>query len=595
MEKTKNISENSSEILKKISGFKIITDSHLESILDTFKKHPYIIAALICFGSTGLGYQSEEFITPNSVLVMLGIAICLFLWQALHSLRIKENTPKNKAVIYGIFAAETIVSVFLAQKFMASETKSLFATMFMIIVSIAVYLLLLNNRKFIDKITSLLLFALGFAMRAGYCLQTGIYVRQNDVFGFGNEQGNSHSGYIEYLLQNHHLPDFDPSTRWQFYHPPLHHTISAIWLGLVDKISPAYYISCEAIQTLPLFYSCVMLIIAYKTLRLFGLKGSSLYVPFAFLCFFPYLYQLSGAINNDALSIMFIMMAIYFTVIWVNNPTLWNLIKIAFAIGFGMMSKLSAGLVAPAVAVVFLAMMIKNRSEIIKYIKNYMIFGLICCPLGLWWGIRNLIKYDLPINYVNSLDPSCNQYLGNIPILKRFTDFSSYQFDSLFQKWIEDEYQEFNPTIAIMKNSVFGEGGRAEVFTPDYIYAQQFLFWSCALLSFAGFIFTFVCLFQKKDKCPFWGKILLVLANLTILGNFYVFQITFPYECTMNYRYIVPCTFIGAFATGIVMKNLREKGNKPARCINLLLTVMTAIFSISSVITYLDLITTKVQ
>lgn len=580
---------------KNIHNFKVISDNHLETILNALGKHPYLIAALICFSTLGVGYLSEEFIQPDSIMAMLGITICLFVWQAIHFLRIKENTVKNKIIIYSIFVVETFFSIFLAGKFKACQAKAIFATMYLIFIILVVYLLLLNNKKFVDKTTSLLLFALGFAMRFGYCLQTGIYVRQNDVFGFGNEAGNSHSGYIEYLLQNHHLPDFDPSTRWQFYHPPLHHTISAIWLGFVDKISPAYYISCEAIQVLPLFYSCVMLIIAYKTLKLFGLKGASLYVPFAFLCFFPYLYQLSGAINNDALSIMFIMMSIYFTIIWVNKPTLWNLIKIAFAIGFGMMSKLSAGLVAPAVAVVFLAMMIKNRKEIVKYIKHYMIFGLICCPLGLWWEIRNLIKYNLPINYVNSLDPDCNQYLGNIPILKRFTDFSSYQFDSLFQKWIEDEYQEFNPTVAIMKNAVFGEGGRPDVFTPDYIYAQQFLFWSCALLSFIGFIFTFVCLFQKKDKCPLFGKILLVLANLTILGNFYVFQITFPFECTMNYRYIVPCTFIGAFATGIVMKNFKEKGTKPARCVNLLLTVMTIIFSVSSVITYLDLITTKIQ
>lgn len=41
-----------------------------------------------------------------------------------------------------------------------------------------------------------------------------------------------HAGYIRYLYDNGHLPDFDPLSRSQHYQPPLHHALCALWMRL---------------------------------------------------------------------------------------------------------------------------------------------------------------------------------------------------------------------------------------------------------------------------------------------------------------------------------------------------------------------------
>lgn len=137
--------------------------------------------------------------------------------------------------------------------------------------------------------------------------------------------------------------------------------LSAVWIGInqyvlgVDKDA-----SRESLQTLTLFYSMVVIIAAYKILRYFKLKGMSLYIPLMIVAFHPSFTYLAGSVNNDILSIALMMCAIVCTMRWYEEQNIRNILKIAFCIGFAMMAKLSAGLIAPSVAVVFLYVFIKN-------------------------------------------------------------------------------------------------------------------------------------------------------------------------------------------------------------------------------------------
>lgn len=54
----------------------------------------------------------------------------------------------------------------------------------------------------------LLMMAAGFLLRAAYILYTTVLTRQHDMGTFDNIYG--HAGYIRYLYDNGHLPDFDP-------------------------------------------------------------------------------------------------------------------------------------------------------------------------------------------------------------------------------------------------------------------------------------------------------------------------------------------------------------------------------------------------
>ena len=73
----------------------------------------------------------------------------------------------------------------------------------------------------------ILILAAGFLLKLVYVLYTGIGTLQHDVHSF-TDSTNGHAGYIRYLYTYGHLPDFDPRQEFQFYHPPLHHILSAL-------------------------------------------------------------------------------------------------------------------------------------------------------------------------------------------------------------------------------------------------------------------------------------------------------------------------------------------------------------------------------
>lgn len=133
---------------------------------------------------------------------------------------------------------------------------------------------------------SLFLIGSSFFLRLFYVCYTPITRRQHDVGRFGDE--NNHAGYITYLLEHHRLPDFDPRDHWQFYHPPLHHAISAVWLWLSENVfGIGNEVAQESLQTLTLFYATAVIITAYRILRHFRLEGSALYFPLAVIAFHP--------------------------------------------------------------------------------------------------------------------------------------------------------------------------------------------------------------------------------------------------------------------------------------------------------------------
>ena len=169
----------------------------------------------------------------------------------------------------------------------------------------------------------------------------------------------------------------------------------------------------------------------------------------AILCFHPTLILMAGSINNDILSALLMMAAALWTLRWYRAPSFGRILCIALCIGLAMMTKLSGALVAPAVAVVFLIKLIQSRKAPGRLIGQYAAFGAAVFPLGLWWGVRNLLRFGTPITYVPMIADTDVQYIGHIPVLQRLFDFSPHQFSSVFMAWgnRNADYFEYNPTI----------------------------------------------------------------------------------------------------------------------------------------------------
>lgn len=413
----------------------------------------------------------------------------------------------------------------------------------------------------------------GIILRILYIFYTDINTRQHDVEEF-SIYGYGHGGYILYLFYNKHLPDFDPHSAWQFYHPPVHHIICALFLWIAEKLGmPVNNNTLELLQIFPLIYSILFCIISYKTLKMIGIRGKPLCYSTAFITFHPTLIIMSGSINNDMLSALLTVSAIFFTVKWSQSKKTADIIFTALSIGIGMCTKLTVGLIAPAVGLVFLYILIKNIAECKRLIPQFIIFGIICIPLGMCFPVRNYVKFGVPFNYVPKLADNSSQYINN-SVTSRLFNFMPFQFSSPFVQWGSDgaPYNEFNPTIALWKTSVFDENTFFN--NSDTLRAVcVILFFSAAALSLYSVYLLFKTIFTKNTIQNEY-KLLITALSLTVFVNYIIFCINYPHVCTQNMRYCVPLIFTQATFLGLNNKSKFAKNAIVIFCISSL-TVYT--------------------
>lgn len=410
-----------------------------------------------------------------------------------------------------------------------------------------------------EKFACLLILAVGFAVKVIYAAGTSIYTRQNDVGDFTDEY-TGHAGYIQYLMDYHQMPDFDPSEHWQFYHPPFHHIICAIWLTIWEDgfgITAAY--AQESLQCLSLFYAMTIVITCYRILRFFKVQGWPMYISLSIISFHPSLIQFSGAINNDPLSVAFMMGAMLTTLQWTREPTLKNILKIALCVGLGMMTKLSAAAIAIPIALIFLYMLVKLwKTWKWKLIGHYAAFLAVCVPLGTWNSIRNLILFDLPLGYVQEMSLTSSQYTGDQSFWSRITDWEiTTPFLQFTSKGAEEN--DVNPLLGALKSSLFGEVNLAYDMTNWLSILAFVLFWVNVVLALLGLIALVASMFLKDGRMNYMDKSFFLCFYLVMMITFYSLSISSPFVCSMNYRYITPTFMLCAMAIGICLQHLQEK------------------------------------
>ena len=373
------------------------------------ERHPYLCSLFVCLLLNALYFGGEAYLAQNAVLLetlALLAAGAAVLWRLVRYQPQKKPTAVCVSVVYTLLV--------LAGAWCYHEARH--SGLWVLVGGCAVLsgLFWLTRKQYHNqrRRVSLLLLGTSFLLKFFYVCYTPITRRQHDVGKFGD--ADNHAGYITYLLQHHQLPDFDPRGHWQFYHPPLHHMISALWLWLSEHVFGISNAAAqESLQTLPLFYAMAIVITAYRILRHFRLEGMALYVPLAVVAFHPSFILFSGSINNDALSVVFILGAVLWTLKWYEKQTWESIVKIALCIGLGMMTKLSAAMVAIPVAAVFLVVLARQLRQ-----RNWRILGqlggfaVICFPLGLWYPVRNLVRFGVPLTYVQEMPENSVQYLG---------------------------------------------------------------------------------------------------------------------------------------------------------------------------------------
>lgn len=414
---------------------------------------------------------------------------------------------------------------------------------------------------------------LGILVKIAYILYTPVWCRQHDVIDFGAVEG--HAAYIEYLLNNKALPDFDPRERWAFFQPPLHHIIAAVWMKIYTKFGIPIQQVRENVQVLTLFYTCSVTLFSYYIFKEFDLKKWGMRIACMIMAFSPVFILMSGSINNDALCIALQVAAIYFSIRWYKEPKLWFILLTAVCIGGSMMAKLSGGAVAPAVLAIFILKLLTVPvdddtsasvapngfhiryffSNLKAYILQFVSFAIVCFPLGLWSPIRNKVLFDVPFNFTPPVGEGLEQY----SLLQRLLDL---RLNSVYPAMINngDAYDEYNIFLALVKTSLFGEynfGNTDPLVNPFAIL----LFIITVLLITSALIATlYFCLSRKSPLSSEW-KIFWGVFYLTQVVVYFSFAFKQLYFSSQDFRYIAGILVPESLFLGMLADKLDPGGD----------------------------------
>ncbi len=418
----------------------------------------------------------------------------------------------------------------------------------------------MNMKNITYRVKNLIVVAIGVLLRFYYVIATPVLQKNQYDLGSVDLAKNfftGHLGYIYYLFTFKSIPDFDPREVYQFFHPPLHHGIEAIWLSMVNMFTKDFVAQLEWLQIPTLIYSCLIVLVIWMLVKELRIPENRQWIVLGIIALHPTLIYMAGSLNNDGLSLLFQFAAIWLVVRWYNNKTTANIIWIALAISLGMLTKLSASLMAIPTALVFLYVLAmewkSERAFPIKRFIQYAIFGIVCVPLGMSWAVRCKIRFDMPLAYVNKLPEDSWQYIGNYTLWQRFGIPNPLTLvDNLTHGSIGYGH---NMWVQMFRTAALGEMNLSGLPMPVKILSMLLIMVSgvVAALAFIAFIRFFGT--KTYDFAIKWFLIIIYLVQVI---SFVRFCYGYPHQCTMNFRYMVPVLIPQAIALADVRRTAKQ-------------------------------------
>ena len=446
-----------------------------------------------------------------------------------------------------LFLSGTILLVYAIDAYRAYMVEDMYAQRnlfaFLAVVIIGCGLFFLNKYregKLSEQEMVWLVFGLGLVIRIIYLLYTPITERQNDIGNFSDDN-TLHLGYIYHIFTHGKLPEGDPRNALQFYNPPLYYVICAVWLKIQTVFGVGLERALENLQLLTLFYSGCIMIVADKIALKLGLNGGYRIISMSLVAFTPYFFMGAGAVNQDTLLTLWMLLAIYTTLYWMEKPCIKRVLLIAITLGLGMMTKITAGILALPIGVMFIWMWISNRKDWKKYMTMYGVFSIVIFPLALWFPVKNYLLYRMPFVW-SPPTSGMEQYTGDYPWWQHFIDFSPIQFKTLCISWHKGfwegaDYIEHNIPLAFVKHLAFSDW-------PYCMYTSLYYLISAVLLLMVGCVIgacvILLVYWLKKGSESIQIRSFILLTVITSVASYLYFCFSKPFVAAMNVRYGLP-------------------------------------------------------
>ncbi|MBO4680852.1 MAG: glycosyltransferase family 39 protein [Clostridiales bacterium] len=411
-------------------------------------------------------------------------------------------------------------------------------------------------------------------------IDTGLFLGQTGHYNDG------HSGYIKYIVDNNWIPNVDIRGLGQFYHPPLHHLICAYFLKLYWTLFPSFGDNVEVLKFVT-FYSAMATVFSfYRILKLWNISRDRIVILLLFFAFNPHVITSCANINNDALSSMFIFVGMEKAFSWYKTQSIKDIVKVSLAVGLGMMTKLSVGILAFPIGFIFLSALFSSqrsfRASIKKLFPQFLVFAAICVPLALWFQIRNYVKFGIPINYL--FGAGKDDYIESLNIGERLfrlpNEFSIYSG--------KDSINNANIIIQSFKTFLFSSFTYKEAEIINIVGSTAFaLSVLLAVVSVFSVIYTLVRNIRKKHMVTETTSI--IILAIVLLAGYVYYCMFFPYIWTMHYRYIAQILITAGISTGIMLDDLAGVNGKRGLAIKALTLFVATVWTLNIFILFVTL------
>ncbi len=444
-----------------------------------------------------------------------------------------------RLMLFALFALSCVTVVFLAVTYLGWHLKDQRIQLLMLwSILVGVVLLWSQRRRFAHMPFAIaaILFA-GLVMRFGYALYTPATLRFHDLAPI-DVNATGHAGYVLHLYLYGALPT---SNAFQYATPPLYYMLSAFFMriyALGSGLSNTVELF-EAARLPSLFASCGALLLAWQIGKELKLSRLGMIVLLTLCAFLPNHYLLAGRANPDGLAVFFVFLVTLYALRWHRTPSTGNTIMLALGFGFGMMTKMTVAVMALPVGIMMVIMIWRRcvRHGEWLFLKQIGLFALIAFPLGLWFPLRNAMLYGQPLGFVYDMGIDHPQFIGDVPLWQRF-GLSSLR--ALVTPLYVDWQSSANALIYTLKSSVFGEFSYEIDPMIPYLLLLANTFLVLLSLAATGAV-TWKALRERSGNwlllCGIW---------LAILFSYLLFNLRYPFHCSMDYRYMVGTSLIGA-------------------------------------------------
>ena len=508
---------------------------------------------LFCFADCFLlGFIMNQY--KWSMPIYTGLLSLLFIFLAVAFFIITKRR-KEKESVYRIVLIDTILFFVLFVIFKElTLIFPVFPVKWQIIVAIVLSLLVginciivflyykTNKIEITDLVYLLGFFA--FLFRAMYALFNPIInvSRQHDTIAFTN--GGGHLGYIWQIWAYGKNPDVDPRTLWEFYQPPFYYLICGYWVKIYTLLRVPIAEAAENIQLFSLFCVTGTGIVLDEIVKCLCDNRNRIIAAILFaVC--PLFTYLAGSVNNDALLLFMFSLSVFAIIHWFKTLSWKWIIVSAVFVGLSTMTKISGSLIAPAILFLFVVQIVKNKNKRAVLFGQYVLFGFISLPLGLWWNVRNVLKFQMPFFWFNPANTNSIQYIPDYSAFQRLFGLHNQLNHLYVEIFNTSENVDYNIILTTFKTIVFTCSSEINLTVVTQIMGT-ILFILSVIIVIVMLILGIYNIIRdiRNEKNLFIYHIFMALCVISYLIFYIRFIFSEPFVHTMHARYIMPAIFI---------------------------------------------------